>query len=74
MIVARYEKGMRFLDLEKYTAKGIDEDGVAVYDECWEVIIWENGEDANEHNVIEFGNEFMARLFIDQNGWKEQVL
>ena len=75
MIVQRFEKGQKFLDLCKWTAKGIDEDGFAVYDECWEVIIYENEyTDYNEHQNIEFGSEVMARMFVSQNNWVEQVL
>ena len=74
MITKRYEKGMKFLDLETYTARGIDEDGVAVYDQCWECVIYENGANPDEHTVVEFGNEVLAQMFIVQNGWTEQVL
>jgi hypothetical protein len=72
-IVTRYEKGMKFLDLIRYHMRSMDENGFYVTDECWECCIYENGADANEHDAVEFGNEFMARMFIDQNGWKEQV-
>jgi hypothetical protein len=75
MIVQRFEKGQKFLDLCKWTAKGIDEDGVAVYDECWECVIYENEpSNFNEHKTVEFDNEMMAKLFITNNLWKEQVL
>jgi hypothetical protein len=73
-IVARYEKGQRFLDLIKYTAKSLDEDGRPVYDECWECTIWENGNDANAHKTYEFASFDLAEMFINQNAWKEQVL
>ena len=75
MIVQRYEKGQKFLDLQRWVARGIDEDGWAVDDECWEVTIWENGHvNPNEHKTIEFGSETLARMYVDMNGWKEQVL
>ena len=73
-IVARYEKGMKFLDLTKSYHRGIDEDGTTYTEECWEVVIWENERNLNEHKVIEFGSEMMARMFISNNDWKEQVL
>lgn len=73
-IVARYEKGQRFLDLIKYTAKSLDEDGVPMYDECWECVIWENDKNPDEHKTLEFDSFEMAEMFINQNVWKEQVL
>ena len=74
MIVSRYERGNKFLDLEQYHQKSVDEDGMMQTDECWECIIYENEADANEHTIVEFGNETLARMFIKQNDWKEQVL
>lgn len=74
MIITRYERGQKFLDLDKHVQRSLDEDGCAIYDECWTCVIYENGADANEHNVVEFGNKDMAIMFISQNGWSEQVL
>lgn len=74
MILKRYEKGMRFLDLERYQQRSMDEDGHITTDECWECVIYENGRNANEHHVIEFASEALARMFISMNEWKEQVL
>ena len=75
MIITRYEKGQKFLVLVRWVARGLDEDGFAVDDECWEVVIWENTtQKPDEHKTIEFGSEMMARMFIEQNDWKEQVL
>jgi hypothetical protein len=75
MIITRYEKGQKFLDLVRWYARCLDEDGCSVDDECWEVVIWENTSvKPDEHRTIEFGSEMMARMFIEQNGWKEQVL
>ena len=73
-IVTRYEKGMKFLDLIRYHMRSMDENGFYVTDECWECCIWENGSDANEHTIVEFGSETLARMFIANNDWTEQVL
>ncbi len=73
MIIARYEKGRKFLDLEKYHQKSMDEDGCVVTDECWECVIYENSGNPDEHDIVEFGSEVLARMFISQNGWKEQL-
>ncbi len=74
MILKRYEKGQRFLDLERYSQRSLDEDGHVIEDQCWECIIYENGTNPDEHRVVEFGSEALAMLFINQNAWKEQVL
>ena len=75
MIIARYEKGHKFLDLEKYHQKSMDEDGCVVTDECWACVVYPNeGTKLDDHDYIEFATEVMARMFIVQNGWKEQVL
>jgi hypothetical protein len=75
MIVQRFERGNKFLDLCRWEAKGIDEDGVAVYDSCWECVIYENEyDDYDKHKHVEFDNEVLAKMFISTNGWKEQVL
>jgi hypothetical protein len=74
MITNRYEKGDKYLDLEKYTAVGMDEDGFRVEDECWECRIYSKKDTPSSGDFIEFGNELMARMFIEQNEWKEQVL
>lgn len=74
MIVQRYEKGDKFLDLERYSQRSMDEDGRMHEDECWSCSIYENTTDYHQHAYVEFSHETMARLFIEQNGWKEQVL
>lgn len=74
MIVQRYEKGQKFLDLHRWFQRELDDDGVMYEQEIWEVAIWENGTNPDECKTIEFGNETLARMFVDQNGWKEQVL
>lgn len=75
MVVQRFERGNMFLDLNRWVARGLDEDGFAVEDECWEAVIYKNNEiDYNDYKVIEFGNEVLARMFIEQNNWVEQVL
>ena len=74
MILQRYEKGVKFLDLERYQQRSMDEDGCVSTDECWECIIYENGANPDEHQVVEFASEALARMFITQNCWKEQVL
>ena len=74
-IVTRYEKGDRFLDLCVFTQRSLDEDGRPIDDEAWEVVIWENSEvDPNEHRTIHFDSEYLARLFVSQNQYVEQVL
>lgn len=74
MIVQRYEKGVKFLDLERYQQRSMDENGHIQVDECWACAIYENDGDMDKHAYVEFGNEILARMFIEQNGWKEQVL
>jgi hypothetical protein len=74
MIVQRYEKGMKFLDLERYQQRSVDEDGRTHIDECWACAIYENDGDMDKHAYVEFGSEVLARMFVTQNGWKEQVL
>ena len=75
MIVQRFERGQKFLDLQRWVARGIDEDGCAIDDECWEVTVYENTDiNPNEQKTIEFASELQARMFITMNGWKEQVL
>lgn len=74
IIVARFEKGNKFLDLIKYQARSLDEDGVPQYDECWECVIWKNEDKPDEHKTVEFASRELAILFVAQNEWKEQVL
>lgn len=75
MVVQRFERGNMFLDLNRWVTRGLDEDGFAVEDECWEAVIYKNNEiDYNDYKVIEFGSEVLARMFIEQNNWVEQVL
>jgi hypothetical protein len=52
----------------------MDEDGFIAEDSCWECIVWENGIDADAHNAVEFASEALARMYIQFNGWTEQVL
>lgn len=73
-IVQRFEKGQKFLDLIKHQAKSLDEDGCPQYDECWECCIWENEDNPQDHKIVEFASEFLARLYIQSNNWAEQVL
>ena len=74
-IVQRFEKDERFLDLCVYTQRSLDDDGRPIDDESWEVVIWENTEiNPNEHRTIHFDSEYLARLFVKSNKWKEQVL
>jgi hypothetical protein len=75
MIVERYEKGQSFLDLERHLVKSLDADGDIDYDECWECIIYKNdSSNYNEHKIVEFGSESLARMFIQMNNWTLQVL
>ncbi len=75
MIIARYEKGQRFLDLVRYVARGLDDDGCAVDEECWTCEVYSNNEsDYNDHRTFEFADETSARIFVNMNDWKEQVL
>jgi hypothetical protein len=52
----------------------MDEDGFEVIDECWECRIYSKKDTPSSGEFVEFGNELMARMFIEQNEWKEQVL
>lgn len=72
-VIKRYEKGDKYLDVERYQAKSIDEDGCAVYDECWEVTIYGRKETPSQGQFVDFASEVLLQMFIDQNGWKEQV-
>lgn len=74
MIVQRYEKGIKFLDLERYSQRSMDEDDHVLIEEHWECIVYENGDNPDIHDCHSFASETMARMFIDNNGWKEQVL
>lgn len=75
MIIQRFEKGNKFLDLERYIARGLDDDGCLVEDECWDVVIYDNEyPNFNQHKTIEFANEVLAMMYIRNNQWKEQVL
>ena len=74
MIVRRYEKADKYLDLERHSQKSLDEDGCAIYDESWECTIYSKKSTPSDGEFVEFGNEMMARMFITQNEWKEQVL
>jgi hypothetical protein len=74
VITNRYEKGDKYLDLEKYTARFMDEDGVVTEDECWECVIYPKKGVPSEGQFVEFATEILARMFVVQNEWKEQVL
>lgn len=74
MTIRRFERGEEFLDLTHYIAKSIDEDGYAVYDEAWEVSIYSRKAVPSEGQYLDFASEVVAMLFINENGWKEQVL
>ena len=65
MIVQRFEKGPKFLDLLKTKARLSD-------DVEWHVEIYEDQVDMNKHSVIRFDSEVMARMFINLNQWTEQ--
>ena len=73
-MIQRFERDGQYLDLEKYTGKSLDEDGCAVYDEIWEVTIFPKKGVPSEGEHIDFACEALVRMFITENGWKEQVL
>lgn len=73
MILTRYERGVKFLDLDMFRHKSLDEDGCSIYNECWSCVIYENGNSPDQHNVVKFANKDLALMFIIQNGWKEQT-
>lgn len=74
MIIERYERGNKFLDLVRYVMRGMDDDGLPEILEKWECVIWENEDKPDEHDLVEFASESLARLFIGGNRWKLQVL
>lgn len=74
MITNRYEKGDKFLDLETYSVRYIDEDGTFITEECWECLIYPKKGVPSDGQFVEFASETLARMFVVQNEWKEQVL
>lgn len=74
MIIKRYVRGDKILDLSRFVARGIDEDGFMVEDECFETRIYSKGMNENEGEIKEYPSFMIAELTISANNWKEQVL
>lgn len=74
MIVRRYEKADKYLDLERFSQKSLDEDGLPIYDESWECTIYSKKDTPSSGEFVEFASESMAMMFITQNNWTLTVL
>lgn len=71
-IIQRFEKGQKFLDLCESYSKELKRDCNEIRGKFFEVILWDNGPRLNDHTILEFESETMARMFIKMNDWKEQ--